>query len=82
VPTRTVPDLLVRAMALFDPGARSVTNQLGKRTELSREKAERLLGLSPRPAEETIVDCAESLIEAQALARRHKSRRSHRAGLV
>ncbi len=61
VPTRNVPNLLVRAMGLFDPGIRSIAGQLGKQTTLSSEKAESVLGWSPRPPEETIVDCAESL---------------------
>jgi nucleoside-diphosphate-sugar epimerase len=64
VPTRPIPDLLVRAMGLFDPSVRSVVGQLGKKTELSNEKARTLLGWSPRPAEVTVVDCARSLIEA------------------
>jgi dihydroflavonol-4-reductase len=63
VPTRSVPDLLVRAMALFDPSVRSVLGQLGKRTELSSEKARSVLGWSPRPVEETIVECARSLLD-------------------
>jgi nucleoside-diphosphate-sugar epimerase len=63
VPTRNVPNLLVRAMGLFDPGIRSIAGQLGKQTTLSSEKAESALGWSPRPPEETIVDCAESLLE-------------------
>jgi dihydroflavonol-4-reductase len=63
VPKRTVPDLLVRAMAIFDPNIRSVTGQLGKKTELSSEKAKTLLAWSPRPPEETIADCARSLID-------------------
>jgi dihydroflavonol-4-reductase len=63
VPTRTVPNLLVRAMALFDPSIRSIVGQLGKRMETSSEKAKTLLGWSPRPSKETIVDCAQSLIE-------------------
>jgi nucleoside-diphosphate-sugar epimerase len=62
VPTRTLPNLAVRAMGLFDPGIRSIANQLGVRVELSSEKARRLLGWSPRPAEETIVDTARSLL--------------------
>lgn len=62
VPTRKVPDLVVRGMGLFDPGVRSITNQLGKRLTYSSAKAERLLGWSPRPVEETIVDCARSLL--------------------
>ena len=40
VPTRSVPDLLVRAMALFDPGVRSIVGQLGKKPTYSSEKAE------------------------------------------
>jgi dihydroflavonol-4-reductase len=63
VPKRTVPNLLVRGMGLFDPGIRSIVGQLGKKTMLSSEKAKTLLGWSPRPTEESIFDCAESLIE-------------------
>jgi nucleoside-diphosphate-sugar epimerase len=66
VPTRNVPDLLVRAMGLFDPSIRSIAGQLGKKTTLSSEKAESTLGWSPRPAEETIVECAESLLGESA----------------
>lgn len=62
VPTRTVPNLLVRGMALFDPGIRSVVGGLGKRTELSSEKARNALGWSPRPIEDTIAETGESLI--------------------
>jgi dihydroflavonol-4-reductase len=62
VPTRTVPNLLVRAMALFDPGVRSVVGGLGKRTELSSEKARTTLGWAPRPVEDSIAETAESLI--------------------
>jgi hypothetical protein len=49
-------------MGIFDPGVRGVASQLGQKVELSSEKAETLLDWSPRPVEETIVDCAESLI--------------------
>jgi dihydroflavonol-4-reductase len=61
VPTRKVPDLLVRAMAVFDPGVRSILGQLGRKTELSSEKAKERLGWSPRPLEDTIAECARSL---------------------
>jgi dihydroflavonol-4-reductase len=60
VPKRSIPDFLVRGMALFDPAARSVVGQLGHRVELSNAKA-RALGWEPRPVEETIVDCGRSL---------------------
>jgi dihydroflavonol-4-reductase len=61
-PTRTVPNLLVRAIALFDPGVRSVLGQLGKKTTISSEKARTKLGWSPRPLDDTIVECARSLL--------------------
>jgi len=60
VPKRSIPNFLVRGMALFDPGARSVVGQLSKRVELSNAKA-RALGWEPRPVEETIADCGRSL---------------------
>ena len=63
VPTRNVPNFVVRGMALLDREARSVVSDLGKRVEYSAEKAKSRLGWSTRPVEDTIVDCAESLIE-------------------
>jgi dihydroflavonol-4-reductase len=69
VPRRTVPNLVVRAIAPFDPGIRSIVSQLGRKTELSSEKAKTVLGWSPRPIEETIVDCARSLIELGVVER-------------
>jgi dihydroflavonol-4-reductase len=62
VPTRTIPNLLVRAMALFDPGIRSVVGGLGKRTELSSDKARSRLGWDPRPIEDTIAETGTSLL--------------------
>lgn len=61
VPTRSVPNLVVRAMGLFDPSIRSIAGQLGKKTELSSEKARTRLGWSPRPGEDTVADCGRSL---------------------
>jgi dihydroflavonol-4-reductase len=62
VPKRGVPDFVVRGMGVFDPSVRSVAKQLGEKVELSSAKAESSLGWLPRPLEETIVDCAQSLI--------------------
>jgi dihydroflavonol-4-reductase len=61
VPKRSVPDLMVRAMGLFDPGVRSVVGQLGRKQEYSSGTAE-ALGWAPRPIDETIVDCARSML--------------------
>lgn len=63
VPTRGLPDFVLRAVALFDPAVRMVTGELGKVRETPADHAREVLGWVPRPAEETIVDTARSLIE-------------------
>lgn len=67
VPKRNVPDLVVRAMGIFDPGVRSIAGQLGRKVEMSSAKAEAQLGWSPRPVEETIVDCGRSLVSEKVV---------------
>ncbi|MEU6818162.1 NAD-dependent epimerase/dehydratase family protein [Streptomyces sp. NPDC046860] len=70
VPTRQLPDLSVRLAARFgDPALREILPALGRRNRHSTEKAHRLLGWRPRPAEEAVLDCARSLI-GQGLADR------------
>ena len=63
VPSRSVPNLAVRAMALFDPGIRSITNQLGKKLTYSSAKAETTLGWAPRPLEQTIAETGRSMVD-------------------
>lgn len=68
VSTRQLPDFAVRLAARFsDPSLREITPALGRRNRHSTEKARRVLGWHPRPARETVLDCAKSLIE-QGLA--------------
>ena len=62
VPTRQVPDWLIRAKALFDPQAKAILPQLGIIRRSTAEKAHRLLDWQPRPYEATVADTAESLI--------------------
>jgi nucleoside-diphosphate-sugar epimerase len=65
VPTRRLPDWLVRVVALFDRDVTTVTELLSVHAEFSSEKAEGVLGWKPRPARESIVDCAKSLIDLE-----------------
>ena len=67
VPKRSVPGFVVRAMGIFDPSIRSVVGQLGRRVEMSSEKARSRLGWSPRPVDETVVDCAQSLVDERVV---------------
>lgn len=67
VPSRGVPNLLVRAMAIFDPSVRTVVNQLGKKLSYSSEKARTTLDWQPRPVEETVVECADTIARTAAI---------------
>jgi nucleoside-diphosphate-sugar epimerase len=62
VPTRTAPDFLIRAMGLFDGSIRSIVSDLGQRSWFSSEKARTTLGWQTRPVEDSIEDCARSLL--------------------
>jgi dihydroflavonol-4-reductase len=62
VPTRTLPDALVRLIALVNPTMRPIVPDLGVRTECDSTKAARLLHWTTRPAAESIIDAAESLL--------------------
>jgi len=63
IPTRELPDWLVRIGALFDPTLKNSIGELGKRKHIGNAKAKRLLGWSPRSNEDALVATAESLIQ-------------------
>jgi dihydroflavonol-4-reductase len=61
VPSIPIPDFAARMAGLFDPIVRGRLYELGKRRPVSSEKARRMLGWTPRPVEETVLDAARSL---------------------
>jgi hypothetical protein len=61
VPTRQLPNWMVRLVALWDPAARYIVPELGKFKNATSAKARRVLGWTPRPAEDALVATAESL---------------------
>lgn len=61
VPTRQLPDWLVRLAAMRDPAAKQILPELGKKKNATNEKARRMLGWAPRSPEEAIVATAETL---------------------
>ncbi|GEP12813.1 SDR family oxidoreductase [Methylobacterium gnaphalii] len=67
VPTREVPNTIVRLGAYVNPAMKGVVPFLGVSMNATSEKAIRLLGWSPRPAEEAIVASAESLVRLNLL---------------
>lgn len=62
VPTRVLPDWLVRLVSLVDKSVALVVPELGKFRNATNEKARRLLGWAPRSNEDSIIATAESLV--------------------
>jgi nucleoside-diphosphate-sugar epimerase len=63
VPTRELPNLLVRMAALKDPAVKQILPELGKWKNAKSEKAQRVLGWSPRSREDSVVATAESMLK-------------------
>ncbi len=68
VPTRVLPNWLVRSIALISPQAKLVVSELGKVKNASNQKARILLGWDPRTNEEALLATARSLVEFGLLA--------------
>lgn len=62
VPTRRLPDWLLRTVSLWDKTARLAIQELGKRQDVSSQRARDVLGWQPRGLEAMVVDMGESMI--------------------
>ena len=69
VPTRELPDWLVKLVAMFDPTVRQIVPDLGKYKNATAAKAQRVLGWSPRSNQDALVATAESLLRLGLLKR-------------
>ncbi len=63
VPSRMLPDWVLRLVALFDGSVRQLVPELGKLKNATGEKAKRMLGWEPRSREDAILATAESLVK-------------------
>jgi dihydroflavonol-4-reductase len=63
IPKRVLPDLIVRALALFDRSLRSVTPNLGHVVRSDSGYVTDLTGVSFRPSAEAVREAARSMIE-------------------
>lgn len=61
VPVRSMPGWLVRIMVPFNRNIGGLAPMIGRKFELDAGKSSRDLGFAPRPAQETLLDCAQSL---------------------
>jgi nucleoside-diphosphate-sugar epimerase len=62
VPSRQLPDWLVKLARFKDPAVKQIIPELGKWKNATSEKAQAVLGWSPRSREESVVATAESLM--------------------
>ena len=62
VPTRVLPDWVLRMVSLFDTSVALIVPELGKSKNATNAKARRVLGWAPRSNEDSIVATAESLV--------------------
>jgi nucleoside-diphosphate-sugar epimerase len=62
VPTKELPNWMVRIAAIRSPAVKSILPELGKKKNGTGGKARRVLGWTPRSNEECIVATAESLV--------------------
>ena len=67
VPTRDLPNWLLRLASLRDPAIKLILPELGKLKNATHEKASRMLGWAPRSNEEALVATAESLVRLNLL---------------
>lgn len=67
VPTRPMPDVVLRIVALFQRPIRFALPLLGRKHVFTAAKAKAVLGWKPRPAATTIIDSAHSAIEIGAV---------------
>ena len=63
IPTRVLPDILIRFIALFNPKIKAIASGLNWDYRLSTDRIRSVFGWQPRPYQKTIVEMAESLIE-------------------
>jgi dihydroflavonol-4-reductase len=67
VPTRMMPDFVLRLAALFQEDAKFMAPMLGRKSSLDSHKAIEQLNWHPRPAVESVIDCARTLVAVSKL---------------
>jgi dihydroflavonol-4-reductase len=73
VPTRVLPDWMIRLVSMFDPSVSLIVPELGKFKNATNAKAKRVLGWAPRSNEDSIVATAESLVRLGLLRNSRKA---------
>ncbi|MEH6693638.1 MAG: aldehyde reductase [Hyphomonas sp.] len=63
IPSGTMPDLVLKLVAIFNPTLKQVLPELGRQRQISNAKARTVLSWQPRTAKEAIIAGGQSLID-------------------
>ncbi len=67
MPTRSMPDWILRVVALFNGEMRFVAPLIGRKHVFSADKARSMLNWEPRPSADTVIDATRSAIAIDAV---------------
>jgi dihydroflavonol-4-reductase len=69
IPTRKLPNFIVRIVAMFDPTVKTVVSDLGRVRNVSNDQIRRVLNWQPHSLEEMVVSMGETMIEHGIVSR-------------
>jgi dihydroflavonol-4-reductase len=69
IPTRKLPNFIVRIVAMFDPTVKTVVSDLGRVRNVSNDRIRRVLNWQPHSLEEMVVSMGETMIQQGIVAR-------------
>jgi dihydroflavonol-4-reductase len=69
VPTRKLPDFVVRVVAMFDPTVKTVVSDLGRVRRVSSDRIRSVLSWQPHTLEEMVVSMGETMIKQGIVSR-------------
>jgi dihydroflavonol-4-reductase len=69
IPTRKLPNFIVRIVAIFDPTVKTVVSDLGRVRNVSNDRIRRVLNWQPHSLEEMVVSMGETMIQQGIVSR-------------
>ena len=69
IPTRKLPNFMVRIVAMFDPTVKTVVSDLGRVRNVSNDRIRRVLNWQPHSLEEMAVAMGETMIQQEIVSR-------------
>ena len=69
IPTRKLPNFMVRIVAMFDPTVKTVVSDLGRVRNVSNDRIRRVLNWQPHSLEEMVVSMGETMIQQGIVSR-------------